>query len=48
MFQTAALGNFPRVEDDNVSGSSEEEVKKKERMEMLAKLANQPKDFDLI
>lgn len=40
MFKTSQLGQFPRIEDDYVSGSSEEEAKKRERMELLSKLAN--------
>jgi hypothetical protein len=48
MFETATLGNFPRVEDDHLSSSSDEERQKRERMEMLSKLANQPKDLTLV
>ena len=48
MFETATLGNFPRIEDDHLSNSSEEEIKKRERMEVLSKLANQPKDYNLV
>jgi hypothetical protein len=40
MFDTVTLGNFPRIEDDHLSSSSDEERQKRERIEMLSKLAN--------
>ena len=40
MFDTAMVGKFPRIDDDSFSDESDDEVKKKERMELLSKLAN--------
>ena len=48
MFQTSRLGQFPRVEDDNLSSSSLEEDKGQfDQLEEIAKIAVKHNDFSL-
>lgn len=47
-FMTLTMGKFPRIEDDSFSESSDEERQKRERLEKLSKIANMPKDVNLL
>lgn len=39
-FESATLGHFPRIKDDVFTVSSEEEVRKRERLEFLGMLTH--------
>ena len=47
-FKTSDFSSFPRMADDNFSSSSEEEKRKRDRLEKLSKIASVPKDPDLL
>ena len=48
LFESKYQGDFPGINDDDFSSSSEEERQKRERLEKLSKIANQPKDYNLV
>ena len=47
-FTTLGIGKFPRIIDDSINHSSDEDSKKRDHIEKLSKIANIPKDVNLL